>query len=372
MARLAFGWEYVRGARQEFRANGFAPQVFPVHIRPSTNEYAAMTTMHPLQEATITSGVELVVTGSVGGGTYRIIVEATEWNGLTLQHAVAEPGQGPGTMQDMDSGAEMGLQSGGMFWVRIVGSDGEAVSPAPRVWIEMDGLYLPDAIGAGPLNTYRLNGDGFWEVISAMDGSMSGGLIRGDLEQEWGNIDRDISVSCYRGYLTTSGDSVCSGALVTAAGPVGFTSRDFAAQNGEFCVEGGAEQEVLVAIGSATRLVWMPSYTGSCTDPSSCYQDTVPLVVGQDACAEVLDPPGGGPTFDPDPIGDDDTGGTGIPEWCQEFIDEYRAVYEGLQSEQCAYACVDAYASCVEADNCADMYGPCHDTLTSCVMGCSM
>jgi hypothetical protein len=349
-------------------ADGYAPQVMPVPRRPSTGSYLAQVRMHELYGFDMTAGQDLVLTGTVAGADLRLTVEAQQANGLVAQIALANPGEGPGTMEAIGGDGQSALQSGGMVYLRIIDDGGDEISDYPRIKLELTGLLLPELDGADDLKLYVLGKDGYWQEVETMQGSFGpGSTVWGWITGGWWNIDRELPSACYRGYLRTGDGANCSGAMVKAHGPQWFTSVGFSAQNGEFCVMGYRGEVTTLTIGDTVVQVTMGNSSGHCAWPETCRRETDPIVVDDAICAEVFDPPGS--EVPSGPVGDDDDDIGGLPGWCQDYIDDLLEMYSDTPSD-CAYMCIEDYADCVAMDNCADIDGPCWDTMYyDCLLG---
>ena len=351
-------------------ADGYAPQVMPVTGRPSTGNYLAQAKMHELYGFDMTPGTELVLTGTIAAADLRVTIEAQQESGLVAQIALANPGEGPGTMEAIDGDEQSALQSGGMVYIRIVDGSGKEISSYPRIKLELTGLVLPDLDDADELKLYVLGKDGYWQEVETMQGSFGpGSTIWGWITGGWWNIDRELPSACHRGYLMTADGKNCSGAMVRAHGPQWFTSVGFSAQNGEFCVMGYRGEVTTLTIGDTVVQVTMGDSSGHCAWPETCYRETDPIVVDDSICAEIFDPPRGN-QLPSGPAGDDDDDDTpNIPGWCQDYIDDLRDMYSDTPSD-CAWMCIDQYADCVALDDCADIDGPCWDTMYfDCMLG---
>ncbi len=343
-------------------ASGYAPQVKTVPLRNSVSTYKTRVVMNPVTEVPLDPGSSTVVgTIDTGNGetSFTVTVDGNEESGRVLVYGAAAPGDGPGTMRDIDDPSSRSLQSGGMFYVAIHDEDGAEVHEGIDYAIAMGSFEMAEMEDAGPVQGYSLDADGYWTSLGE-SGEPGVGPEMIPPAFGWTNCDRSVPTACVRGRLRTGDDANCIGGSVSGSGPSGFTSADTSAPNGEFCITGGFGRPSTLRVGGQAWTVTMPDMWGDCTVPESCAwagEFTVP----PDECgetAELLPEPesaGPGPALDPS---------------CQIAIDQAHDNYDSLYDcSACCGQCADQYFDCLEGNNCSDIDG-CASQLSSCFSTC--
>ncbi|MCU0694813.1 MAG: carboxypeptidase-like regulatory domain-containing protein [Polyangiaceae bacterium] len=340
--------------------DGFAPQLTSLPHKEGVATYNAPISVVAVQSMPLTPGQATTVDVSVYETAVRIQVAPVSTPGLRLLYAAVEAGpQAPGTMQAEEDTPSKSLQSGGIFYVDIVDAAGKSVSAPPNVQFAMSSFQMDDMEGAGPLQSYTMGSNGYWESTGQIGEPASGPVM---MSQKFGytNCDRSVPTACVVGSVAVQGASgsgaACAGGRISASGPGGFSSFDSSGPDGSFCVAGGKNRQSTLRIGGATTSAQMPDNWGDCSQPSTCA--TVGAIqVPASACGQAQQQqqnttPGSdaGPASDcdGDKIGAAMNGCVSAARTCGNGCSECT---DEAQCKACGCACASSLVNCVQGSS---------------------
>ena len=265
-------------------ANGYAPQISNISLKPSVTNYALSIKLSPLTSISIDSNGGIFPIKTPTGQTLTLSVPANAINTSgQLRFTAFDANNGPGSLNVSQDEA---LQSAGMVYFDIVDSNGNPIpiNSGANISITTPAFKAANIPGAKTFKGYQLNAqNGQWgneQTITPANAShiqtnaqatamltASTNIQASDIGY-W-NVDRAYKTACVKGKIQTPKGN-CTGGRVQAAGVDNLSSYDNTSADGSFCVTGAQTRSSTLLVGGFSKTVTMPINAGNCSFPQTC------------------------------------------------------------------------------------------------------